>query len=141
MSQSGRDSAEQRFRASFERLRAGRPERLPKGALVSQNNVAKEAGADPSALRKSRYPELIREIQAFVEIANQQETIDRRRREKRRRRSESLQEKVKVLRRQRDQAQSQLSSAHRQVLELLRENRVLEGRLAALDPPPTPIRR
>lgn len=141
MSRPERDSAEQRFRASFERLRAGRPERLPKGTLVSQNNVAKEAGADPSALRKSRYPELIREIQAFVEIANQQETIDRHRREKRRRRSESLQEKVKVLRAQRDQAQSQLSSAHRQILELLRENKVLEARLAALNPPPTPIRR
>lgn len=141
MSRSESDSAEQRFRAAFERLRTGRPERLPKGVLVSQNNVAKEAGADPSALRKSRYPELIREIQAFVEIAYQQAAIDKHRREKRRRRSESLQEKVKVLRAQRDQAQSQLSSAHRQILELLRENKVLEARLAALNPPPTPIRR
>ncbi|KQZ79536.1 hypothetical protein ASD55_02220 [Rhodanobacter sp. Root561] len=59
--------AEQAFREAFERLKRGKPMRLVKGAPVSQNNVAKEAGRDPSALRKSRYPTLIDDIQRWIE--------------------------------------------------------------------------
>ena len=136
-----RESAEQRFRAAFERLREGRPERLPKGTVVSQNNVAREAGADPSALRKSRYPALIRDIQALVEIGAQQKSMQTQRRAKRLRRSESLQERLRVLREQRDHAHSQLGSAHRLILELLRDKEVLEARLSSLSPAPTPLRR
>lgn len=135
------ESAEQRFRAAFERLREGRPERLPKGTVVSQNNVAREAGVDPSALRKARYPTLIREIQALVEIGAQQNSIETQRRFKRSRRRESLQERVKTLREQRDHAHSQLSSAQRQILELLRDRALLEARLLELSPAPTPFRR
>ena len=61
-----RMSAVEQYNAAFERLKHNRPERLPKGALVSQNNVAKEAGSDPSALKKSRFPLLIAEIQKYV---------------------------------------------------------------------------
>ena len=61
-------SAEAKFRAAFERLKSSMPRVLDAGAAVSQNNVAKEAGVDPSALRKSRYPSLVSEIQAYVEI-------------------------------------------------------------------------
>lgn len=60
--------AELGFRAAFERLKSGATLILPPGSLVSQNNVAKEAGKDPSALRKSRYPLLIAEIQAWVAV-------------------------------------------------------------------------
>lgn len=141
MSQQERDSAEQRFRAAFERLRLGRPERLPKGTPVSQNNVAKEAGVDPSALRKARYPALIRDIKAFREIANQESTIKKSRQKKQRRRKETLRDKANVLRAQRDHAQSQLISAHRQILELIREKDMLEKRLASFVPPPVPFRR
>ena len=58
--------AERAFREAFERLKGGLPEVLPHGARVSQNNVAKEAGRDPSALKKDRFPELVRDIQEWV---------------------------------------------------------------------------
>lgn len=59
-------SAESDFRAAFERLKKNKPNVLPKNSLVTQNNVAREAGKDPSALRKTRYPLLILEIQSFI---------------------------------------------------------------------------
>ena len=58
--------AELDFSAAFERLKYGNTLILPPGTPVSQNNVAKEAGRDPSALRKSRYPKLIADIQAWI---------------------------------------------------------------------------
>ena len=58
-------AAERRFREAFERLKAREPLRLDKGTEVTQNNVAKEAGTDPSALRRSRYPVLVDDIQAY----------------------------------------------------------------------------
>jgi len=58
--------AEKEFRDAFDRLKRGRPERSPSRTIVSQNSVAKEVGRDPSALRKSRYPDLVRDIQAWV---------------------------------------------------------------------------
>lgn len=61
-------SAEQRFRLAFERLKANTPKLVEFGTLVTQNNVAREAGCDPSALRKARFPALIREIQAYIEL-------------------------------------------------------------------------
>jgi len=59
-------SAEERFRQAFYRLCSNKPLRLPKGSAVSQNNVAKEAGTGPSALKKQRYPLLCSEIKAKV---------------------------------------------------------------------------
>ena len=52
--------AEQHFRQTFERLKVNRPKALPKDTLVSQNNVAQEASCDLTALRKSRFPTLVR---------------------------------------------------------------------------------
>jgi hypothetical protein len=59
-------SAEDQFREAFVRLRNGQPRVLPLGTAVTQSNVSREAGCDPSALRKTRYPELISEIQKYV---------------------------------------------------------------------------
>src|SRR5690554_2541860 len=59
--------AELKFREAFERLKAGKPDILPKGTPLSQNNVAKEAGVDPSALRRARFPELVADIQSWIE--------------------------------------------------------------------------
>lgn len=59
-------SAEQRFRDAFDRLKKGNPKVLPYGTPVTQNNVAKEAGLTQGALRKSRFPLLIAEIQQYV---------------------------------------------------------------------------
>ena len=63
-----KNNAEVEFRNAFERLKIGATMVLPTGSPVTQNNVAKEAGRDPSALRKSRYPRLIGEIQGWVAV-------------------------------------------------------------------------
>lgn len=135
------ESAEQRFRAAFERLKDDKPQVLPLGTPVSQNNVAKEAGTDPTALRKKRYPALIREIQAWVEINSQQQTLQRKRRDRKRRSREGLTQENERLKKERDAAQSQLTSAQRLVLELLQKNALLQARVEELSPPPTPLRR
>ena len=59
--------AELKFRDAFERLKQDKPDILAKGTPLSQNNVAKEAGVDPSALRRTRFPELVSEIQDWIE--------------------------------------------------------------------------
>lgn len=123
------ETAEQRFRSAFERLKADTPQVLPRGTPVSQNNVAKEAGTDPTALRKARYPALIREIQAWVEICSQDKAVRTRRQERRQRAKSDLVARVKELEDQRDRALSQLTSAERMVLELLQENARLRARL------------
>ncbi|MCG5078588.1 hypothetical protein [Paraburkholderia tagetis] len=138
---SATETAEQRFRLAFERLKTDKPQVLPRGTPVSQNNVAKEAGTDPTALRKARYPALIREIQAWVEINCQEKALQRKRQDRRRRDREDLTAKIKQLEQQRDNAQSQLTSAQRQVLELLQERARLQARLDELLPPPTLLRK
>lgn len=137
---SATETAEQRFRLAFERLKADNPRVLPRGTPVSQNNVAKEAGTDPTALRKTRYPALIREIQAWVEINGQERAVKKQRQERRRRARNDLAARVKELEDQRDRAQSRLISAERTVLELLQENTRLQARLDDLLPPPAPLR-
>lgn len=134
------ETAEERFRQAFERLRDGHPRLLPRATVVSQNNVAREAGADPSALKKSRYPVLVREIQTWVEIHDQLREV-KAERQRRRRERETLESKVKRLTMERDSAQSKLENAHRAVLELLQENALLRVQVDELQPPPTPLRR
>ncbi|MBO2979790.1 MULTISPECIES: hypothetical protein [Burkholderia] len=138
---SATETAEQRFRLAFERLKAGRPQVMPPGTPVSQNNVAKEAGTDPTALRKARYPALIREIQAWVEINSEEKAVQRERRDRRARARDDLAAKVKRLEGQRDYAQAKLLSAERMVLELLKVNARLQARLDDLIPPPTPLQK
>ncbi|QDS25194.1 hypothetical protein FPQ37_02450 [Burkholderia contaminans] len=128
------ESAEQRFLLAFERLKAGNPRVLPRGTPVSQNNVAREAGTDPTALRRTRYPALIREIQAWVEINGLERAIKKQRQERRRSAKSDLSTRVKELENQRDKAQSQLNSAGRMVLELRQENARLRSRLDDLIP-------
>lgn len=135
------DSAEQRFREAFNRLKDGKPERLSHGTPVSQNNVAKEAGTDPTALKKARYPVLVREIQVFVEIAEHETTIRRQRQAEQRRTRSDLKEQVKDLRKQRDAAQSELVGAHSKLLALLQENARLRNKIDEMCAPPTPLQR
>jgi hypothetical protein len=137
----GIETAEQRFRAAFIRLKENIPQVLSRGAQVSQNNVAKEAGADPSALRKARYPALIREIQAHVELSDAREAKAKIRRERRQENRQTLEEQVQTLTEQRDRAQSELVSAHRIILNLLQENSLLQQSIERVRPPPTPLRK
>jgi chromosome segregation ATPase len=139
-SETERSTAEQRFRQAFERLKLNKPTVLKAGTPVSQNNVAKEAGCDPSALRKARFPSLIREIQAYVEIHREERTSQRQQQIKRRTARADFKRRVEELETQRDHAQSQLASAHRAILELLDENQKLKMRLEELSGP-SPLRR
>ncbi len=127
-------TAEQRFRQAFERLKANKPQVLAADTPVSQNNVAKEAGCDPSALRKSRFPSLVREIQAYVEINDQERPSQRKERIKRRAARTELGDRLKKVSAQRDLAQSQLVSAQRRIVELMSELGVARAQLDSLRP-------
>lgn len=122
-------TAEQRFRQAFERLKADKPNVVSAGTQVSQNNVAKEAGCDPSALRKTRFPSLVREIQAYVEINEQERPSKRKEKIKRREARLELVDRLKQVSAQRDFAQSQLVSAQRKIVELRSELRVARAQL------------
>lgn len=133
--------AERRFRDAFDRLKRGSPIYLKKGTPVSQNNVAREAGTCPSALRASRYPNLVSEIQKWIEeheddnsqLSPRQKVLAVRRRNK------TLGERITELQAQRDDALGKLLSAEARIWELIVENE----RLSAQLPPSnvTPLRR
>jgi hypothetical protein len=133
------ETAEQRFRQAFERLKDNRPEVLPRGTSVTQNNVAREAGTDPTALRKARYPALVREIQAWVEVHSH---LEEKKAERQRRcgERESLEDQLVRVKKERDDAQSKLASAHHAVLQLLQGKAQLQARINDVCPPPTLLR-
>lgn len=108
MSSSSKKKAVELFEDAFDRLKRGKPTRLPSGASVTQNNVAKEAGRDPSALRAERYPELLQRIKAY--IASAKETAGSGKRAARSR-ARKIEERLADCRRQRDRL---LSVAHAQ---------------------------
>lgn len=131
MKSSGQSAAESKFREAFSRLKNEAPERLPKGTSVSQNNVAKEAGCDPSALRKSRFPGLVADIQSYIaEKAVGQKPSDRQRLLKDRQKSRSAVEINRDLKAQRDATASLLLDANSQISVLTKRIRDLEARLA-----------
>jgi hypothetical protein len=120
--------AETRFRRAFERLKAGEPKVVKRGLPVSQNNVAREAGCDTTALRKTRYPKLIGEIQAYVEL-HPEDAQPLGKTSKTRRANKSARDRLEEMRRQRDQAQSVLVCANLRILELTEQVHDLQGRL------------
>ena len=123
--------AELKFREAFERLKTGKPDILPKGTTLSQNNVAKEAGVDPSALRRARFPELVADIQAWHE-AHKDEAPQKSPRQMmlaQRSRNRDIQGKNKTLKEQRDNALGQLLDAQALILELNLENQRLRALL------------
>lgn len=126
--------AEASYRAAFERLKEGRPNTLVKGSAVSQNNVAVEAGSKPGALKKSRFPSLVREIQEWC-LANPLITTPSPRQVKvaQRKRNRSLLDRIKELENQRDLAQSILVEADSKILDLMIENADLKRRLPEPD--------
>lgn len=130
-------SAEARFRQAFERLKAGQPRVLESGAAVTQNNVAKEAGRDPSALKLTRYPTLIREIQAYIKLHADTAPSTGEKVKKRRALKRSLEQRQDDAIVQRDQMQSILASANFRIVELTEEVRLLRLELDELRPPPT----
>lgn len=136
-----RMSAETRFRQAFERLKTGQPEVQERGTPVTQNNVAREAGCDPSALRKSRFPMLIREIQAYVELHRDDHSASGKIAQKLRASRRSTEERLKDAIAQRDRAQSTLVSANVRIIELTEQVRSLQRRVDELCPSPTKLVR
>ncbi|KWE65851.1 hypothetical protein WL77_17115 [Burkholderia ubonensis] len=111
--------AEQQYRDAFERLKTNKPTRLPKGTAVTQNNVAREAGTDPSALRKSRFPSLIAEIQRHVATTSHPKAQSKRQSLlKQRKRNRTLKEQLVDASKQRDKLASLLLEADAMILEL-----------------------
>lgn len=128
--------AEAAFRDAFERLKRDKPTRLPPGTPVSQNNVAKEAGRDPSALRKSRYPRLIRAIQKWIEDngnaprkRNSSASLIKGARDANR----ELKVRIEELTQQRDRAMARLVIAEELILELHQQLQDLKTRVGRAD--------
>ena len=115
--------AEGAFRQAFERLKVNQPLIIPKGSAVTQNNVAREAGVDPSALKKSRFPALVESIQNWVSDNNQRMQSGQSQRGKNR----GLRERLASMKEQRDRALNILANADALILELLRENERLQA--------------
>ncbi|RBA24356.1 hypothetical protein [Herminiimonas fonticola] len=112
-------SALDKYRAAFMRLKMNTPQRLPKGTIVSQNNVAKEAGTDPSALKKSRFPLFIDEIQRYVSVQSDKKPVSARQKTlSTRKKNRSLQERLSEVAKQRDNLASLLTEADMAILEL-----------------------
>ena len=130
--------AESRFRAALSRIVAGSTERIEEGSQITQNNVAREAGVYPSALRSSRYPQLVRDIQQAAVSQNdarKHSSSPLARPHGKERRSEK--QRYLDMKNQRDQAAAQLVSADTEVLRLMLRVRDLERRIEELSPSPT----
>jgi Tfp pilus assembly protein FimV len=111
-------SAAELFREAFERLKSGKPINVPVGTKVSQNNVAKEAGRHPTALKKDRYGLLITEIQAYVEAQDEEAATKRKAAGKGKR---STKKKNEDLQRQLNKAESTIEALENLVIDLKEE--------------------
>lgn len=125
-------TAEERFREAFERLKVGEPKVLQFGACVSQNNVAREAGCDQSALRKSRFPALIAEIQRYVDSCEQRPPSKRQQMLAQRTKNRNARETISDLRTQHDKVVGLLADANGRIVELTRMLADRDAQLASL---------
>jgi hypothetical protein len=120
--------AERTFQEAFDRLKRDKPKLLPKGTKVTQNNVAREAGLDPSALKKARFPVLIEEIQRWVvEHGQENKGSPSQAIYAQRNRNRTLREQVESLKLQRDSALALLVDADARILALTIENQRLQA--------------
>lgn len=115
------ENAERRFRNAFEKLRNEQSRRSGMGTMFTQADVAREAGCDPSALKKARYPILVAEIQQYLLSQQKRVTNQTPRPSARSTNTPELLAKVKLLQLQRDQALSLLVEADTKILELSTE--------------------
>lgn len=110
--------AEATFREAFIRLKIGRPINLPARTPVSQNNVAREAGKDPSALKKSRFPLLVDDIQSYLQERDAKKSDRRNELEAAKQTIEKLRSDLLEAIALRDDALSQLMAAELTIIEL-----------------------
>jgi len=133
LSDSGMGRAERKFREAFARLNTGRPELVQKGTKVTQNNVAREAGVDPSALRRSRFPQLVAEIQKWCDAHadDEERQSPRQRLLAVRARNKGLRERLAEVTTQRDLAAAKVILLEERLVALTIDNE----RLKTLLPP------
>ncbi|HWW04175.1 hypothetical protein [Collimonas sp.] len=125
-----KQSAETSFRDAYDRLRRGEPQVVPRGTPVSQNNVAREAGVDPSALKKSRFPSLIAELQLYVAKHTKDAPASARQTMlSHRKRNRSLRDRIDESSIQRDNLASLLNCANAKIVELANKVAELEAKL------------
>lgn len=111
------------FEEAFDRLRHGKPINIPIGSEVTQNNIAREAGRDPSALRSDRYPELLQRIKSYITAERQRVKTKK---ESAKNRHRPIEERLADCLRQRDRLQSICHSQQTLIDELLDEIERLE---------------
>nr|WP_315493082.1 hypothetical protein [uncultured Pseudomonas sp.] len=122
-------TSEQRFREAFQRLKELKPVIVSRDCEVSQNNVAREAGLDPSALKKSRFPLLVAEIKEWIRENSKPSTPNRENLSQSKAKRRSDKQIIRALKLQRDIAASALLSADLLILELYREITELKSQL------------
>lgn len=108
--------AEALFREAFERLKVNKPINVKAGTKVSQNNVAKEAGKHPTALKKDRFPLLVLEIQDYLK--QQELDSDVINKKKRLRKKRNLEERLSDCIKERDKLAA-ICEAQNNVIEQL----------------------
>lgn len=116
--------AEKDFRLAFERLKNNKPEILAPNSSVTQNNVAREAGRDPSALKKNRYPFLISEIQAYKKSKIESAPVIKKNHDNR---SRTGKEKLNSYRKQIDKLSSIVAAQNSYIESLLDEIEMLKA--------------
>ena len=97
---------------------------------VSKAETAFREAFDPSALRKSRYPALIAEIQRWLATNRPQAPVSERQTLlSKRKRNRSLKERIEDMKTQRDSLASLLVEADAKILELTLENARLRAQV------------
>ncbi len=124
------NKAEIAFIEAFERLKAGRSLICSIGTPVSQASVAREAGVTPSALRKSRFPQVVAMIQQWIDAHELPDRPTTGSRILQRQKARSLRQRIDDLTQQRDEMARLLVAADAQIVQLTLEC----GRLRALAP-------
>jgi hypothetical protein len=111
--------AEIEFRKAFDRLKTNTPVNVPKETKISQNNVAKEAGKHPTALKKDRFPLLVLEIQDYLK--QQEIDSDIIKKKKQLRKQRTLEQRLSDCKKQRDKLVS-ICEAQLQHMEQLQHD-------------------
>ena len=119
--------AESMFREAFERLKANSPINVPRGTQVSQNNIAKEAGKHPTALKKDRFPLLVLEVQDYLKQSELDNELISKKKQIRKQRT--IEHRLKDCKKQRDklasicEAQSNLIDSLTDEIDSLKSSR------------------
>ena len=126
------------MREALQRLQRGVPIFVPVGTPVSQCAVAREAGLTPSALRKSRFPELVAEIKAAKSEGQKSGAAQSGRDQLRL--LQSVKVKNAALREERDRALSLLVLADAEIMRLTLEVSRITARLEEIQSTPVRLR-